>query len=158
MMMLSEESRRLLAWAGAFVVAGMLASPALAQTIGDPGTAPPAGGAPIGGTGGGGAAPAQSPFGGTFLLLMVGLMVFMIVTTIMSGRRQKKERERLLTSLKKHDRVQTHGGIIGSIVELKDTEVVLKVDAANNTRITFAKSAVQQVLQPSPASASSSSE
>jgi preprotein translocase subunit YajC len=52
----------------------------------------------------------------------------------------------MLAALKKHDKVQTVGGVIGSIVELKPDYIVLKVDESANTRITFAKSAIQQVI------------
>ncbi len=42
--------------------------------------------------------------------------------------------------------MQTVGGVIGAIVEIKPDFVVLKVDESSNTRITFARSSVQQVL------------
>ena len=54
-----------------------------------------------------------------------------------------------MSAIKKHDRVQTIGGVIGAIVEVKPDEVVLKVDESSNTRITFARSAIQQVLAAS---------
>jgi preprotein translocase subunit YajC len=56
----------------------------------------------------------------------------------------------MVSAIKKHDRVQTIGGVIGSVVEIKPDYVVLKVDESSNTRITFARSAVQQVLTISP--------
>lgn len=94
-------------------------------------------------------APQGTPRGGgpDILLLFLPLFILMILITIFSGRKQKKQRERMLTSLNKHDRVQTLGGVIGTIVELGDSEVVLKVDDTSNTRIRFARSAVQQVLR-----------
>ena len=36
--------------------------------------------------------------------------------------------------------------MIGSVVDIKTDRVVLKVDESANTRITFARSAIQQVL------------
>jgi preprotein translocase subunit YajC len=39
------------------------------------------------------------------------------------------------------------GGIIGTVVDLTSTEMVLRVDESSNTRIRFARSAVQQVLR-----------
>jgi preprotein translocase subunit YajC len=101
------------------------------------------------GAAGGGAQqpPPASPFGGQFLFLMLGLMVFMIVMSMMQGRKEKKRRAAMLASLGKHDRVMTSSGIIGVITEMRDDEIVLKVDEANNTRIHFARSAVSQVLK-----------
>lgn len=111
---------------------------------GPPQTGEPSG---TGGGAGGGAQPQQSPFGGGFLFILIGLFLFMIIMSTMSGRKEKKRRQEMLNSLSRHDRVQTHGGLIGTIVEIKGDEVVLKVDESNNTRIHFSKGAVQSVLK-----------
>jgi len=58
-------------------------------------------------------------------------------------RPQKKERERhrrFLEGLKKGDKVITSSGIWGTVVEIGDRTITLKVDA--NTRITFSKEAI----------------
>jgi len=67
--------------------------------------------------------------------------------TSMSGRKQKKQREQMLGSLKRNDKVLTSSGIIGTVADLTDHEMVLRVDEASNTRIRFARSAVQQILR-----------
>lgn len=89
-----------------------------------------------------------SPFGGQWIILipLLLIMVFMIWTSSSAQRKERKKRDAMLAALKRHDRVQTIGGLIGSVVEIKDNEVVLKVDEANNVKMRFAKSAVQQVL------------
>lgn len=96
----------------------------------------------------GGGAPPAGPLGGGsgLLLLMVALMVVMVIISSLGPRREKKKREAMINAVRKHDKVQTVGGVIGSIVELKPDFVVLKVDESANTRITFARSAIQQVL------------
>jgi preprotein translocase subunit YajC len=119
----------------------------LAQADGParPGAAPvapaPAGGAATGTE----AVPAQ-PGGGGFMIMMMVLLGTMILFTFVSGRREKKKRAELLGSIKKHDKVMTIGGVMGTVVELKDDAVVLKVDETSNTRITFSKSAISQVI------------
>ncbi len=101
-------------------------------------------GEPTGGGGGTGAAP---PAGMNNMLVFVMIaMVVMIGFSIFGQRKERKKKEQLLSSIKRHDRVQTIGGVVGSIVEVKSNEVILKVDESSNTRITFARSAVQQVL------------
>jgi preprotein translocase subunit YajC len=95
-----------------------------------------AGGAPTGG-------------GGSLFILFVIVVVGMLVFTIYAQRRDSKRREKLIGSVKKHDKVQTIGGVIGSVVEVKDHTIVLKVDESSNTRITFARSAIAQVLSES---------
>ena len=55
----------------------------------------------------------------------------------------------MLNAIRKHDRVQTIGGLIGSVVEIKTDTVILKVDESSNTRITFSRSSIQQVISSS---------
>jgi preprotein translocase subunit YajC len=128
----------------------------LAQTEGPP---PPGGGAPVGVegqpiTGGapGGAGGGQTPFGGYLFPMLLLFLVMMIMFTVLGQRRDKKKRAAMLGSVKKHDKVQTVGGVIGSIVELKPDTVVLKVDESSNIRITFARSAIQHVFSDGPES------
>jgi len=99
----------------------------------------------------GGAGPAPSPFGGSNLLLIGIFVIFglLIFSQFSGARREKKHRAQMLGQLGKHDRVQTVGGIIGSIVEIKGDELTLRVDESSNTRIRVARSAVQQVLKSS---------
>jgi len=100
-----------------------------------------------GATGGG---QPSSPFGGSnFFFILIGMMVLLLVISTIGPRRERKKRDALIAAIKKHDRVQTIGGVIGSIVEVKPDFVVLKVDESSNTRIRFAKSAIQQVLESS---------
>ena len=108
---------------------------------------------PITGTGGTGGKPA-GPFGGSsFLVVIVLMFVVMIVFSFMGQRRDRKKREAMIGAVKKHDKVQTVGGVIGSVVEVKPDTIVLKVDESANTRITFARSSIQQVLTSAPGSA-----
>lgn len=81
------------------------------------------------------------------LLLAMGLFYYLLL------RGQKKERKKqvdMLSALKKNDRVQTIGGMLGTIVEVRDHEVVLKVDESTNTKIRFNRSAIKEVLLDNP--------
>jgi preprotein translocase subunit YajC len=73
-----------------------------------------------------------------FPLLMI-VMVFMLFR---GPQKQKQKRKQLVQSLKKNDRVQTIGGIIGTIVDIKGDEVTLKVDESSNTKIKIISSAI----------------
>ncbi len=123
-------------------------APAAPGSTAAPG-APGAGGTP--GSGGGKAPPPDN----TFLFMVLGLVAVMFVMTIFTGRRQKKQRETMLSGLRKHDRVVTTGGIIGSVVEIKPRTIVLKVDEGSNTRITFSREAIQQVIEEAAEGAAS---
>jgi len=114
--------------------------------------AAPGGGVPPavpGNGGGGGGTGAQPGQGGSSLLpmLLFGFLIFMVLTMVMSGRKEKKARAQLLSSLAKHDKVQTAGGMIGTIAEIKGDEVVLKVDESTNTKIRFNRTSVTAILK-----------
>lgn len=134
---------------GGFSLAQVPSAPPVAGTNSQQAQQPATGesGAPVGPSG----QPQQtapSPFGGgQFLFILLALMLFMIMMSVFSGRKEKRRRQDMLSTLSRHDRVLMAGGMIGTIVELKDDEVVLKVDESNNTRIHFSRSAVQSVLK-----------
>jgi len=52
----------------------------------------------------------------------------------------------MVQTLGKNDRVRTIGGIIGTVVDIKDDEITLKVDESNNTKIKVAPSAIGKNL------------
>lgn len=142
-----------------------LTSAALAQTSA---TAPPLAGSnagpstsessqPLGanGTGGAnGAAPAPNPFGFMLpILLIFGVMIFF---QIFAGRKERRKRAEMLGSIAKYDKIQTVGGLIGSVHEVRSDEITLKVDESTNTKVHIARSAVQTVLRKGPISGGSS--
>ena len=103
-----------------------------------------------GGTGGGGDPTGGAPPGGSGLgplLLIGGFFVIMIIMTSLSSRKEKKKQQQMLDSLTRHDKVMTNGGMIGVISDVRDDEIVLKVDESTNTRVRFTKSAVKTVLK-----------
>ncbi|MCG3138777.1 MAG: hypothetical protein HJJLKODD_02646 [Phycisphaerae bacterium] len=80
--------------------------------------------------------------------LMFALVLFWVVM-VMGDRKRRKQAANMLGQMKKNDRVLTIGGIMGTIVSVKDDEIVVRVDETNNTKITFSRKAIQQVLSPS---------
>jgi preprotein translocase subunit YajC len=84
------------------------------------------------------------PIGFWMILIFIALMWFMI---FLPQRREKKRHATMLAQLKKGDRIQTIGGVLGTVVELRDREVIVKVDEANNTRMRFTRGAIQGVVE-----------
>ncbi len=103
-----------------------------------------------GGTAGGAATQGAPSF--DIFWIFIPVLVVMILFSVFGQRKERKKRAQLLASIEKHDRVQTAGGIIGHVVEIKPDTVTLKVDETSNLRITFAKSFVTEVLDKSTAS------
>ncbi|HNO78564.1 MAG TPA: preprotein translocase subunit YajC [Phycisphaerae bacterium] len=77
------------------------------------------------------------------LIVCFGIFYFVMIR---GNRKQKQERANLLDNLAKNDRVMTIGGLLGTIVTVRDQEVVLKVDESTNTKVTFLKSSIQRVI------------
>lgn len=84
-----------------------------------------------------------------FWFPLIGLMVFMFWSSSSQQKKIRREHEALMSSLTKHDRVQTSGGIIGTIQEMHGDELVLKVDESSGTRIRFSKGSISKVLSES---------
>ena len=129
---------------------GTAASAAPARPVGMPGAAPAAATVQPGGT----AAPAagQPQGAGSSMLPMIVLLAFgvMFISMLLSGRKDQKKRKELIESMRKGDKVQTGGGIIGTVAEIGQDDVVLKVEEG---RIRFAKAAIVSVLRSSGAKA-----
>lgn len=92
-----------------------------------------------------------SPMAFLPIALVFGMIVFMLLTARSQKNREKRERDEMHAKLAKNDRVLTIGGIIGTVISVKDNEVVLKVDESTNTKMTFLKSAVQRIMSEEPA-------
>ena len=112
---------------------GQAAAPAASATTGAPSTAQGA---------------QQQPAGSNMIMLvMFGVLAALIISSMLSGRKEKKTFEEMLSNIKKHDRVRTTGGIIGSVVEVKPDVVVLKVDENSNTKITVVRASIAAVMK-----------
>ncbi len=86
------------------------------------------------------------PFGGATWIWIVLMFVLMYFLLFRGPQKQKQQRKQLVRSLRKNDRVQTIGGIIGTIVDIKGDEITLKVDESNNTKIKVASTAIGKNL------------
>ena len=98
----------------------------------------------------------QQQRGPDFMFILWIGMIFLVVMIFTSGRackKERKKREELMASLRRGDRVQTIGGMIGKVVELRDDEVVLEGENPG-AKFRFARSAIQQVIRPSDSPAS----
>ena len=97
------------------------------------------------------AGPSGSPAGpgsliaSPFFLIMLMLVVFWVVM-YRGNRKEKQKKQELLNSVAKNDRVLTIGGIIGTVVQVKGDEIVVKVDESTNTKISIIRSAIRDVL------------
>jgi preprotein translocase subunit YajC len=92
--------------------------------------------------------PAWAKFIQSFGTLMpiILVMVLFIWMTSRSRKRQEQQKQSMLSAMKRGDKVQTIGGVLGNVVEVRDDKILLKVDESNNTKVWFARSAIHKVL------------
>jgi len=86
--------------------------------------------------------PAQAQgFGSySFLLMMVAIIVVMYLFMIRPQQKRQKELRAFQSSLQKGSKVVVLGGIYGTVVEVKETSVMVEVD--NNVKIRVDKGSV----------------
>ena len=81
---------------------------------------------------------AQQPNGGSnmgFWLMIILLFLVMWLFMIRPQRKQQKELEKFRNELKKGDKVVTAGGIYGTVAEIQEKTVLLKVDGEIKIRV-----------------------
>jgi preprotein translocase subunit YajC len=72
--------------------------------------------------------------------------IFIIFSSSRTKKNEAKLRDDMLKNMKRGDRVMTAGGILGTVVDVRDADVVLKVDESTNTKIKFTRDAIKRVL------------
>ncbi|GHV68992.1 hypothetical protein AGMMS49928_09930 [Spirochaetia bacterium] len=94
-------------------------------------------------------APPQGAEGGgagslitTFIpfILIIGIFYFLIIRP---QNKKQKDTQKMLSALKKGDKIVTIGGVHGVIQSVKEHTVVVKVD--ENSRLEFSRSAISSV-------------
>lgn len=72
------------------------------------------------------------------LVIMLGIFYFLLIRP---ENKRKKEAENMRASLKTGDKITTIGGIIGTVVSVKEDRIVIET-SADQVRVEFAKWAV----------------
>ena len=78
--------------------------------------------------------------GGSVVMMLAMLAIFYFML-IRPENKRKKEAEQMRSSLRKGDKITTIGGIVGTIVDVKENNIVLET-SADQVRIELAKWAV----------------
>ena len=78
----------------------------------------------------------------TFLpfIAIIAIFYFLIIRP---QNKKQKDTQKMLTALKKGDRIVTIGGIHGTIQSVRDQSIIVKVD--DSTKIEFSRSAISGV-------------
>ncbi len=99
-------------------------------------------------SGGAGGAPVSKQQNPLISYLPIILIIIIFYFFMFRGPRKRQQEQRaMLANIKKADKVQTIGGIVGTVVDVRDDEVVLKIDEANNTKMHIVRSAIGRVIK-----------
>ncbi|WP_053374816.1 preprotein translocase subunit YajC [Paenibacillus sp. FJAT-27812] len=79
-------------------------------------------------------------------VLMFAVFYFLLIRP---QQKKQKQRTSMLNQLKKGDKISTIGGLHGTVVELSDDTVVLRVN--DTTKMTFERSAINTIINSAPA-------
>lgn len=79
-------------------------------------------------------------------LPLVLIFVIMYLLLFRGPRKKQQKHKQMVQSLQKNDRVRTIGGIFGTVIDVRDDVITLKVDESNNTKIKVTSGAISSVL------------
>jgi preprotein translocase subunit YajC len=78
--------------------------------------------------------------------LVILVMVLLYFFMLRGPRKEEKARKAAMAALKKGDEVLLISGKYGTIVDIRDDYVVIKVDETNNVKEKYVKNAIQKVI------------
>ena len=83
---------------------------------------------------------ASAGMGSTLIMLVMMIAIFYFML-IRPENKRKKEAEQMRSSVKKGDKITTIGGIVGTVVDVKENRIVIET-SADQVRIEFEKWAI----------------
>lgn len=78
--------------------------------------------------------------GSGMLIMLVAIFAIFYFLMIRPESKRRKERQQMIDSLARHDKIVTIGGLYGEVLDVHEDRVVLKV--AENVKVEVAKTAV----------------
>ena len=94
----------------------------------------------------------QSGGGMQLFILMGGFVLIFYFLLIRPQKKQQRERQTMLENIKKGDRVQTNGGLLGIVTAVDPKELTVRI--APEVRVKIARGAIAGVIkvsEPEPA-------
>lgn len=80
-------------------------------------------------------------------VFMGAIVVIMYLLMFRGPKKKQQEHQKMVAALSKNDRVRTIGGIFGTVLDVRDDEIVLKIDESTNTKMRVTPSAIATVLK-----------
>ncbi len=92
--------------------------------------------------------PPASPIMQFLPLILIFVVMYMFL--FRGPKKKRQQHQKMVQSLRRNDKVRTIGGIIGTVIDVKDDEITLKVDESNNTKIRVTPGAISKTLLGEP--------
>ncbi|MFT4689011.1 MAG: preprotein translocase subunit YajC [Verrucomicrobiia bacterium] len=86
----------------------------------------------------------QPPFWVSMVPLLVMIFVFWFIL-LRPQMKQEKQREKMRKTLQKGDEIYTNGGIVGTVITVRDNTVMIRSD---ETKLEVLKTSVTQKAKP----------
>lgn len=83
------------------------------------------------------------------IIIMFAIFYFLLIRP---QQKRNKQRNQMLGALKKGDKIVTIGGVHGTIQEIQENTIVLRI--AHNVNVTFDRGAINSVVSSTSANAS----
>ncbi|MBQ4874519.1 MAG: preprotein translocase subunit YajC [Rickettsiaceae bacterium H1] len=80
------------------------------------------------------------------LIVIFAIFYFLIIRP---QQKKMKNHEKMLSSIKRGDKVSTAGGVIGVVTKVDNTDLILTVEVAENVQIKILKSSVAEIMNRS---------
>ena len=89
----------------------------------------------------------KPPMNNMFLLIMLPLLLVYMFFMMRGPKKKQQEHQKMVSSLSKNDRIRTIGGIFGTVLDVREDEIVLKIDESTNTKMRVSPQAIATVLK-----------
>jgi preprotein translocase subunit YajC len=90
--------------------------------------------------------PAKPQGPNMMLWFMLPLLLIYMFFMFRGPKKKQQEHQKMVSSLSKNDRVRTIGGIFGTVLDIRDEEIVLKIDESTNAKMRVSPQAIATVL------------
>jgi len=96
---------------------------------------------------------ASDPLGGMMMPITFGLVFVVFYFLIIRPQNKKqKDAKKMMSALKKGDKIQTIGGLRGTVWQVKEKEDTIVIKTEDDIKLEFVRSAIASVIEQKPAS------
>ena len=78
---------------------------------------------------------------------LVVIFVVMYFLMFRGPKKKQQQHKEMVSALAKNARIRTIGGIFGTVLDVRDDEIIIKIDESTNTKMRISPSAVATVLK-----------